>query len=217
MAAMRSKSDALMAPTRTFVVRGTSALASTRNREQPMNATTVLKKSNRPEEDSNLAAVSEVEAGIRDFVRNDIAYLRRPAPGVLTSSETLPDTTPESIRQQRQLADPARRRNLAGRNRKPDFRARSPARTAACRRPARAARDLRLCPAQPGRDEIHAHDRRQCRAVEAYRRRAAQQLIARSRPATPAVVDLPPPPANGARRLLLAASPANSAVMVSSG
>ena len=29
--------------------------------------------------DSNLAAVSEVEAGIRDFVRNDIAYLRRPA------------------------------------------------------------------------------------------------------------------------------------------
>ncbi|MDN4983607.1 hypothetical protein KUL72_33185 [Bradyrhizobium arachidis] len=29
--------------------------------------------------DSNLAAVTEVEAGIRDFVRNDIAYLRRPA------------------------------------------------------------------------------------------------------------------------------------------
>ena len=28
--------------------------------------------------DSNFAAVSEVEAGIRDFVRNDIAYLRRP-------------------------------------------------------------------------------------------------------------------------------------------
>ena len=31
-----------------------------------------------PEVDTNLAAVSEVEAGIRDFVRNDIAYLRRP-------------------------------------------------------------------------------------------------------------------------------------------
>ena len=30
------------------------------------------------EVDSNLAAVTEVEAGIRDFVRNDIAYLRRP-------------------------------------------------------------------------------------------------------------------------------------------
>ena len=30
-------------------------------------------------EDPNIAAVSEVEAGIRDFVRNDIAYLRRPA------------------------------------------------------------------------------------------------------------------------------------------
>jgi hypothetical protein len=37
--------------------------------------------------DSNLAAVSEVEAGIRDFVRNDIAYLRR-AP--VASPETAP-------------------------------------------------------------------------------------------------------------------------------
>jgi hypothetical protein len=32
-----------------------------------------------PEDDANLAAVTEVEAGIRDFVRNDVAYLRRPA------------------------------------------------------------------------------------------------------------------------------------------
>ncbi|MBR0698046.1 hypothetical protein [Bradyrhizobium lablabi] len=36
--------------------------------------------------DTNLAAVSEVEAGIRDFVRNDIAYLRRP----VVSTETAP-------------------------------------------------------------------------------------------------------------------------------
>jgi hypothetical protein len=35
--------------------------------------------------DSDHAAVSEVEAGIRDFVRNDIAYLRRPVS--LTSPE----------------------------------------------------------------------------------------------------------------------------------
>jgi hypothetical protein len=53
------------------------------------------------EDDSNLAAVSEVEAGIRDFVRNDIAYLRRPAPGVVSGSATpaadLPmDTTTEA-------------------------------------------------------------------------------------------------------------------------
>jgi hypothetical protein len=39
------------------------------------------------EADNNLAAVSEVEAGIRDFVRNDIAYLRRPA---VSSPETPP-------------------------------------------------------------------------------------------------------------------------------
>lgn len=37
------------------------------------------------EEDTNLAAVTEVEAGIRDFVRNDIAYLRRPTPGLIPS------------------------------------------------------------------------------------------------------------------------------------
>ena len=40
------------------------------------------------ETDSNLAAVSEVEAGIRDFVRNDVAYLRRPAPGLLPTTES---------------------------------------------------------------------------------------------------------------------------------
>jgi hypothetical protein len=31
------------------------------------------------EADTEFAAASEVEAGIRDFVRNDVAYLRRPA------------------------------------------------------------------------------------------------------------------------------------------
>jgi hypothetical protein len=40
------------------------------------------------EEDSNLAAVSEVEAGIRDFVRNDVAYLRRPTPSMISAAET---------------------------------------------------------------------------------------------------------------------------------
>ena len=44
-----------------------------------MNATTGTEKIDLTEEQSNLAAVSDVEAGIRDFVRNDIAYLRPPA------------------------------------------------------------------------------------------------------------------------------------------
>ena len=34
-------------------------------------------KTEQMDEDKNLAAVSEVEAGIRDFVRKDVAYLRR--------------------------------------------------------------------------------------------------------------------------------------------
>jgi hypothetical protein len=54
-----------------------------------MNATIRSEQIDSTEEavDSNLAAVSEVEAGIRDFVRNDIAYLRRPA---VASPETAP-------------------------------------------------------------------------------------------------------------------------------
>ena len=41
------------------------------------------------EEDTNLDAASEVEAGIRDFVRNDIAYLRRPTPpSMVTGTDT---------------------------------------------------------------------------------------------------------------------------------
>ena len=34
-----------------------------------------------PTEAGNFSAASEVEAGIRDFVRNDVAYLRRPVMG----------------------------------------------------------------------------------------------------------------------------------------
>ncbi|MFZ0767068.1 MAG: hypothetical protein WAN01_24610 [Bradyrhizobium sp.] len=37
------------------------------------------------DEDQNADAVSEVEAGIRDFVRNDIAYLRRHAPSMVVA------------------------------------------------------------------------------------------------------------------------------------
>jgi hypothetical protein len=39
------------------------------------------------EDVTDLDAVSEVEAGIRDFVRNDVAYLRRPGPGTPGGAE----------------------------------------------------------------------------------------------------------------------------------
>ena len=48
------------------------------------------------EEDPNLAAVTEVEAGIRDFVRNDVAYLRRPAVGLTSSSAETPALEPST-------------------------------------------------------------------------------------------------------------------------
>ena len=60
-----------------------------------MNATIRSEQVESTEEvDSNLAAVSEVEAGIRDFVRNDIAYLRRPA--AATPEVTTLDATAEA-------------------------------------------------------------------------------------------------------------------------
>ena len=49
------------------------------------------------EEDSNLAAVSEVEAGIRDFVRNDVAYLRRPGTTVSTGENALESNTEATV------------------------------------------------------------------------------------------------------------------------
>ena len=46
--------------------------------------------------DETHAAASEVEAGIRDFVRNDIAYLRRPTPNVAGGTEVTLDQTAEA-------------------------------------------------------------------------------------------------------------------------
>src|SRR5258708_12986092 len=60
-----------------------------------MNATTRTEKIESAEEDSNLAVVSEVEAGIRDFVQNDVAYLRGPAPVLPGSTEPVLEPSPE--------------------------------------------------------------------------------------------------------------------------
>ena len=120
-----------------------------------MNATTRSEQVEPTEEvDSNLAAVSEVEAGIRDFVRNDIAYLRRPA---VASPETAPlDANAEAtVNNVNSLIQRVAGTSLAEIE-KADLRAGKPARPAARRRPARPARNLRLCAAQPGRDEIDA-------------------------------------------------------------
>jgi hypothetical protein len=66
-----------------------------RNREkQPMNAIR-SEKIESTDEDNN-AAVSEVEAGIRDFVRNDIAYLRRPAPNTVGGTDMAIDPAAEA-------------------------------------------------------------------------------------------------------------------------
>ena len=60
-----------------------------------MNATTGTEKIDPTEEQSNLAAVSDVEAGIRDFVRNDVANLRRPNSGPPASAESVTEQSPE--------------------------------------------------------------------------------------------------------------------------
>jgi ABC-type transporter Mla subunit MlaD len=87
LAAMRSKSADEMA----WLIssRGGHPLAQRETGEQPMNATIRSETIEATEVDSNLAAVSEVEADIRDFVRNDIAYLRRPASGLPVTETAL--------------------------------------------------------------------------------------------------------------------------------
>jgi hypothetical protein len=60
-----------------------------------MNPTTRTEKIESTKENSNLAVVSEVEAGIRDFVRSDFAYLRRPASDLPGSTEPVLEPSPE--------------------------------------------------------------------------------------------------------------------------
>ena len=49
------------------------------------------------EANPNLAAVSEVEAGIREFVRNDVAYLRRPGQSPSFADMPENDTTVKNV------------------------------------------------------------------------------------------------------------------------
>jgi hypothetical protein len=95
LAAMRSKSAAPMV----WLIssRGGHPLAQRETGEQPMNATIRSEKIESTEVDSDLAAVSEVEAGIRDFVRNDIAYLRRPASGLPMAETALEPSTEATV------------------------------------------------------------------------------------------------------------------------
>ncbi|MEA2921757.1 MAG: hypothetical protein QOF07_1720 [Bradyrhizobium sp.] len=93
---MPSKSKALMASL-TFVVRG-HLLDAKRQGIRPMTAIR-SEKIEAIDLDSDLAA-SEVEAGIRDFVRNDVAYLRRPAlgaPGAEPAPEPNAEATANSV------------------------------------------------------------------------------------------------------------------------
>src|SRR5207247_1595359 len=95
LAAMRPKSVPLIAPlllrragdTRFYA----EQLALRRTEEQPMNVIRPEKiEAAETEVDGNFAAASEVEAGIRDFVRNDVAYLRRPGGGAQVATEPPP-------------------------------------------------------------------------------------------------------------------------------
>jgi hypothetical protein len=92
LAAMRSKSAALMP---LLYVRRAGVIRARYTREtgeQPMSAIRSEKTESSEGEDPNIAAVTEVEAGIRDFVRNDVAYLRRPPHGAAADTPLEPNT-----------------------------------------------------------------------------------------------------------------------------
>ncbi len=106
--------------------------------------------------DSNLVTVSEVEAGIRDFVRKDVAHLRRPASGGSTEREPSAEATVNNVNSLIQC--------IAGT---------SLSQVETLVSELESLRDLLHAEGQrvPSRDEIHAHDRRQYRAVETHGRR----------------------------------------------
>jgi hypothetical protein len=60
-----------------------------------MNAITGTEKIDLTDEQSNLAAISDVEAGLRDFVRNDVANLRRPISGPPGTIDLLTEQSPD--------------------------------------------------------------------------------------------------------------------------
>jgi hypothetical protein len=79
-----------------LVVRGDSALATdAKQGKKQMNAIR-SEKIETIDEDTESVAASEVEAGIRDFVRNDIAYLRRPTPSMVGGTDVPVDQTAEA-------------------------------------------------------------------------------------------------------------------------
>jgi hypothetical protein len=123
--------------------------------------------------DSNLAAVTEVEAGIRDFVRNDIAYLRRQP---VASPETAPlePNTEATVNNVNSLIQRVAGTSLAEIEKL--ISELESLRDLLHAEGQRVQREISGY-AQPGRDEIDPHDRRQRHAVEACRRRPAQQLI----------------------------------------
>jgi hypothetical protein len=76
-----------------FIARGDTRARYIRGK-QPMSV--IRSEKIEPTEGDSDAAVSEVEAGIRDFVRNDVAYLRRPAPSTASSNEAAIEPSSEA-------------------------------------------------------------------------------------------------------------------------
>ena len=83
------------------VVRGTTALSLSNKGKKPMNAS---RSDNLAEQldvteqaDADIAAVADVEAGIREFVRNDVAFLRKP--GAANSADIIegPEATVSNV------------------------------------------------------------------------------------------------------------------------
>jgi hypothetical protein len=104
-AAMRSNSGRLMAAAFPFAVgaileaQREQSRANAKQGFRPMNILRSEKvETNEIEVDGDdFAAASEVEAGIRDFVRNDIAYLRRPAQSAEPAVDSGAEATVNSL------------------------------------------------------------------------------------------------------------------------
>ena len=81
-----------------FVVRGTSKCSlNAKQGNGPMNNAIRSEKVESIMRKTAISRRSRVEAGIRDFVRNDVAYLRRPGTTVSTGENALEPNTEATV------------------------------------------------------------------------------------------------------------------------
>ncbi len=127
------------------------------------------------EEDRSINTVSEVENDIREFVRNDVAYLRRPggqaASGGRSRRECNRRVRKQAVANVNSLIQRVAGASLAEIGKLIDE-LENTSRSSTIPEGSACSGNIRLLQLSQRRHEVDAHDRRQCRSVENVGREA---------------------------------------------